>query len=405
MTATAQDWLNDLYSDHSARLGGAARMGNARQAAALTAYLAGGFPDARSLPKQEVIQATKVALEAEGEWALQYGSNAGLPSLVDQLLVKLKRDQGIDARPENLLITYGGSQAVALAASLYIDPGDVVLSEVPVWAGAVRHYLGMGADVREIDVHADGTDVEQLEQTLKQLRSEGKQAKLLYVIPNFQNPTGVTTTLERRRRTVELAQEHNVAIVEDDAYFDLRFAGEKLPTLYTLDVSGRVMYTGTFSKIMAAGMRLGWAIGSEDVINRMLALKAEGGTSPFGSYVAAEFASSGALQRHIQNLRGIYKARCDAMLRALAAYMPDGTEWTYPEGGFFIWVTFPQGVDAARLTAEGTAQGVVVNPGMAFYYHGRGRDQVRLSYSFPTEEQIDEGVRILGDLAKQQLAS
>jgi 2-aminoadipate transaminase len=403
VTATAQNWLNDLYSDHSVRLGGAARMGNARQAASLTAYLAGGFPDARSLPKQEIVRATQAALEAEGEWALQYGANAGLPSLVEQLRVKLERDQGIDAKPENILITYGGSQAVALAASLYIDPGDVVLSEVPVWTGAVRHYLGMGADVREIDVHAEGTDVEQLERVLNQLRREGKQAKLLYVIPNFQNPTGVTTTLERRRRIVELAQEHNVAIVEDDAYFDLRFSGEQLSTLYTLDDSGRVMYTGTFSKIMAAGMRLGWAVGSEDVINRMLALKIEGGTSPFGSYVAAEFASSGALQAHIQNLRGIYKARCDAMLTALETYMPDGAEWTHPQGGFFIWVTFPDGVDATKLTADGAAQGAVVNPGTAFYYHGRGRDQIRLSYSFPTEAQINAGVKILGDLAKQQL--
>jgi 2-aminoadipate transaminase len=402
MTETASNWLNELLSDRSNRMGTGSPT-NTRSAADLVAYLSGGFPDPRSLPKSDLIEATRMALESDGEWALQYGSSAGDPVLIEQLLAKLKRDQGIEAGPENILITNGASQALNLITQMLVDPGDVVLSEAPTWTGAVRGFKVAGAEIREVDITPEGIDVDQLEAELNKLKSEGRKAKLFYMIPNFQNPTGVTNTLERRKRIVELAAEHDLPIVEDDAYSDLRFAGEKLPTLYTLDGGNRVMYMGTFSKIVAAGIRLGWAVANPDVISRMIALKSEGGTSPFASHVVASFASSGTLTEHIQELRGIYHTRRDALLQLLKDAMPEGTTWTVPEGGFFVWVTLPEGSSISKLAPAASAQGVAISPGPTFYYTGRGDNEMRLSYSFNDPDQIRQGVQILANLVKEQI--
>ena len=403
MTASSVNRIEDLYSERSNRAG-VGTQSSTRSAGSLVAYLSGGFPDPRSLPKSDIIEATRIALEQDGEWALQYGASAGDPVLVEQLLAKLKRDQGIEAGPENLLITNGASQALNLVINMLVDPGDVVLSEAPTWTGAVRAFKHAGAEIREIGINDQGLDVTHLEAELNELQRTGRQPKLLYMIPNFQNPTGVTTTLDRRQRIVELAEQHNLVIVEDDAYSDLRFAGEKLPTLYTLDGGNRVIYMGTFSKIVAAGIRLGWAVANPEFINRMIALKAEGGTSPFASHVVASFASSGTLAEHVQELRGIYRTRRDALIAALEESMPAGTTWTEPEGGFFIWVTLPEGVDAGELGTAAAAKGVAISPGPGFFYAGRGTNNVRLSYSFNDPDQIREGIKILGDLVKEQVS-
>lgn len=362
-----------------------------------------GFPDPGSLPVADVIDSTRVALETEGEWALQYGASAGDERIIEELRRKLARDQKIEAGPENILVTNGASQALALIVDMLVEPGDVIISEAPTWMGAVVNFKQAGADVRDVMVDDQGTRTDELRTVLEDLRSEGKRAKLLYVIPNFQNPMGVTMTLERRNELLALASEFDVPIVEDDAYFDLRYSGASLPSLYTLDTTGHVMYMGTFSKIMAAGMRLGWVVAHEDVISRLIALKSDGGTSPFGSFVATQFAASGTLVEHVQELRALYHRRRDAMLAALAREMPDGTTWTTPEGGFFIWVRFPDGVDMSTLVPACRERGVEISPGPIFYFDDRGNNEMRLSYSFATEPQIDEGIAILADEATKQL--
>lgn len=401
MNETATSPVEALISQASKRAG-FGRMGNPRESARMISFYA-GFPDPASLPAGDVIESTRLAIESDGDWALQYGSTAGDPALIEELLKKLERDQGIVAGPENLLVTNGGSQALSLIVDMLVEPGDALVSEAPTWMGAVVNFQAAGADVHTVPVDDQGTDVVNLEQTLSKLRMEGRRAKLLYVIPNFQNPMGVTMTLERRKRVLELAREYDVPIVEDDAYFDLRYSGETLPTLYTLDDSGHVMYMGTFSKIMAAGMRLGWVVARPEVISRLLALKAEGGTSPFGSHVATQFAASGTLVEHVAELRGIYLSRRDAMLAALEASMPEGTTWTTPDGGFFIWVRFPEQVDILKLAEGARARGVEICPGPTFYYHGEGQNEMRLSYSFADEEQIAKGIRLLGEVASEQV--
>ncbi len=402
MSDTATNPLASLYSERARRFGEHS-MGDPRDSAALISFFA-GFPDPGSLPRSDIAEATRVALERTGEWALQYGRSAGDPELVRELLAKLKRDQGIEAGTENVIITNGASQALALIVDMLVNPGDVILSEAPTWMGAVGAFNAAGAETREIPVDEDGIDIDALERELNACEREGRPAKFLYMIPNFQNPTGFTTTLDRRKKIVELAQAHNLPIIEDDAYFDLRYSGDTLPTLYMLDNSGLVMYMGTFSKIMAAGMRLGWTIANPAVIRQMTGLKSEGGTSPFASHVAAEFASSGTLTEHVTELRTLYLSRRDAMLRALEESMPEGTTWTTPEGGFFIWLTLPEGVSVRELAPASKARGVEICPGFIFYFHGKGDGQIRLSYSFADEPNIQKGIRILGDLVKEQLA-
>ena len=332
------------------------------------------------------------------------GRHAAIPGLIEELGAKLGRDQGIDATAENILITNGASQALALIIDLLVDPGDIVLSEAPTWSGAVHNFKAAGAEVRSVPNDADGLVVDALESQLKRLKDEGKRAKFLYFIPNFQNPTGVTTTLDRRQRIAALAREYALPIVEDDAYFDLRYAGSTLPTIYSLDTEGLVMYLGTFSKIMAAGMRLGWCVAEAEVISRLAGLKHEGGTSPFAGHVAAEFCSSGTLVEHIGELRSLYLKRRDAMLAGLEAHMPDGTSWTTPEGGFFIWLTLPEGASVSALLPAAREHNVEFLPGAATYHHGEGDNQLRLSYSFADEAQITKGIEILGKLVKDQVA-
>ncbi|HUG14557.1 MAG TPA: PLP-dependent aminotransferase family protein [Thermomicrobiales bacterium] len=399
MTNTA---LAQLVSDR-ARRAGPARANDPRGSSRMISFYA-GFPDPASLPKHDIIEATRVALERDGEWALQYGATQGYPGLIEELLAKLARDQGIRAKPENVLITNGASQALSLIVDLFVDPDDVILSEAPTWMGAVNNFRAAGAVVREIAVDDEGIDVAALERELDVLQNNGLQPKLLYMIPNFQNPTGVTTTLERRNAVVSLAARHGMPIVEDDAYFDLRFSGDTLPTLYELNRDGRVIYMGTFSKIMAAGMRLGWAIADADVISMLAGLKHEGGTSPFAGQVAAEFCSSGTLVEHVVELKALYRSRRDTMLAALKREMPDGAHWTTPDGGFFIWVTLPEQVSASAILPLARERNVEFLAGTGFYFHGAGDNAMRLSYSFADEGQIDEGIGILGQLVREQAA-
>jgi len=362
---------------------------------------AGGLPDPKSLPAASIAAATARAMEKNGEWALQYGSAQGYRGLIDQLRTKLARDNGVEVGPENVLITAGASQAIDLVCSALINPGDVILSEEPTWMGAVRMFAGHQAKMVGVPMDDQGMQVDLLEARLAELKAQGIQPKFIYTIPTFQNPTGVTTPLERRVRILELAKEYGVAVMEDDAYFDLRFSGERIPMMYTLDNAGLVIYTGTFSKIMAAGMRMGWVVGPAPLIERLSKIKPDGGNM-FTGYVAAEYAQE-ELEPHIAELVGIYRSRRDAMVQALAAEMPKGVTWTQPNGGFFLWLTLPTGMDATQILPESRAHGVEFLPGTGCYFNGEGKQNIRLSYSFADEEAIQRGIRILGGLLREYL--
>jgi 2-aminoadipate transaminase len=296
-----------------------------------------------------------------------------------------------------LLIVGGAGQGLGIIADTFCDPGDVIISEEPTWMGAVRHFRGIGVDVEPVRVDDQGTNIEELNALIERLETEGRRPKLIYMIPNFQNPIGVTATVKRRKELIALAKKHMIPIVEDDAYSDLRYRGEKLPTMYELDDSGMVIYLSTFSKIIGAGLRLGWIVAHPRFISAFAALKQEGGTSPFTSAAVSEFCASGTLDEHIGELRKVYGGRHAAMMNALKTYMPEGVSWTDPDGGFFVWVTLPDGVTVGDVNPSLKDAGVDVSPGTQFYYHGGGEHAVRLSFSFANEEQIETGVKTLAE--------
>jgi 2-aminoadipate transaminase len=361
-----------------------------------------GFPDRASLPNATVAEATQRALLDNPEWALNYGKTTGVPELADVLLAKLRRDQGIVAGQENLIITAGGSQALQLVLDLLIDPGDVMICESPTWMGFIDAVQTVRGRLETVPLDENGLDVVALEAKLRELADAGTRAKFIYIISNFQNPSGISTTVERRKQIAELAAEYGTLVLEDDAYHDLRYAGERIPPIYTLDTTGHTMYLGTMSKIMGAGMRLGWLVANEEIILRMARLKTDGGTSIFGSYVAAEWIPA-QLDDHIANLKEIYGRRRDIMLEALAEHMPEGSTWTKPDGGFFIWLTLPEQIDAGKMRPMARERGIEYLPGATCFADGSGKNTIRLSFSFATDDQIVEGIRILGEVIRAEL--
>lgn len=361
-----------------------------------------GFPDRSSLPNATVAEATRHALESNPEWALQYGKTTGVPELADALLAKLRRDQNIKAGQENLIITAGGSQALQLVLDLLVNPGDVIIAEAPTWMGFIDAVRNVHGEIVTISVDEQGLDVEELESELKRLADAGTTPKFIYVIPNFQNPSGNSTTVERRRRIAELAAEYGTLVLEDDAYHDLRYEGEEIPSIYTLDQNGYTMYLGTMSKIMGAGMRLGWLVAHEEIIRRLARLKIDGGTSIFGSFVAADWIPD-HLDDHISKLKGIYGRRRQLMLESLERHMPKGASWTDPEGGFFIWLSLPEAIDTTKMRPHASELGVEYLPGATCYADGSVKNKIRLSFSFATDDQIVEGIRILAGVIRGEM--
>jgi 2-aminoadipate transaminase len=361
-----------------------------------------GFPDPASLPAAEIAAVTSEMLATRGETALQYGDNAGYSGLIDALLVKLARDQGITATRENILITAGGSQALDLLLDAFVDWGDTIVSEMPTWLGAVQAFKHVGANVVSLPIDAQGADTAELERILGQLRGVGITPKFVYVISNFQNPTGATMPLARRRDILDVVHAAGTVLIEDDAYFDLRYDGESVPSIYSLDDRGSVIYMGTLSKTMGPGMRLGWLVGPPDVIRRISALKVDGGTNVFGAHVAADWLP-GHLLPHVDELREVYRRRRDLMLAALERHLPAGSTWTAPEGGFFIWVTLPAGIDTTRMQAQVQELGVEYLPGPTCYADGSGANQLRLSFSFVEDDLIETGIRVIGEVAQAEL--
>jgi 2-aminoadipate transaminase len=372
------------------------------QASAKLISLIYGYPDADSLPASSVAESTSRVLEKDGRWALQYGATQGVAPLIAGLRAKLSRDNGIDASPEEILITAGGSQAVQLVLDLFVDWGDTVIVEAPTWMGFLWALKNVGGNAVAVPLDEHGMRLDALETTLQDLKRSGVTPKFIYVIPNFQNPSGVSMSVERRKRLIEQANEYETVIFEDDAYHDLRYGGDHLPSIYSLDDTGSTIHTATFSKIMGAGMRLGWLIAPSQIVQKLSVLKIDGSTNVFGAYVAADWIEHNLLD-HVDQLKRIYANRRDAMLAALERYMPVGTTWTHPDGGFFVWVEAPESVDLAALAPHARELGLEYLPGATCFADGSGRNTARLSFSFATEEQIEDGVRILGDIIRGEM--
>lgn len=400
MVSTESTVLGSLYSRRGRNVS-PPRVGDPSKSAEIISFIY-GFPDPESLPARSVADAAVRALESNGQWALQYGATMGARPLVDVLIEKLARHQGIRTTPDHVMITAGGSQAVGLVIDLFVDWGDTVIVEAPTWMGFLWALNNVGANAVAVPMQDDGMDMDALRATLERLRAQGVTPKMIYVIPNFQNPTGISMSLDKRKELIELAHEFGTIIFEDDAYHDLRFSGEKIPSIYALDPYELTIYTATFSKTMGAGMRLGWLVAPTEVIQHLGVLKIDGGTNIFGSYVAAEWLPN-HLDDHLHDLREIYERRKRLMLQALERFMPAGTSWTDPEGGFFVWVTLPSGLDMQDLLPRARELGIEYMPGSSCYVDGSGANQIRLSYSFARDDQIEPGIRLLAQLVEGEL--
>ena len=369
--------------------------------------LGGGVPDPASFPMEEIKRIILDVLEERGAAALQYAPTEGLDELRGEIAHFMSR-RGVRAREENVLVTSGSQEALELIARVFIDPGDPVLSENPTYLGAIQAFAVYGPRMVGVPMDEAGLRVDAMEAALKRLGGEGSRAKLAYLIPTCQNPTGRTMSVERRRAVLELAEEHDFLVVEDDPYSYFYLDGVEPPSLKSVDGSGRVIYVSTVSKILAPGLRLGWVVADEEIVEK-LAIAKQGVTlqSPtLSMYVLLEALKRGLVDRQIPMLKEIYRVRRDAMLEALETYMPEGVRWTRPSGGMFVWLEAPERVDMdALLPLALTKYKVAYVPGSAFHVDGGGRNTARLSFSYPPLDAMREGVARLAKLIAEHAAA
>ena len=350
---------------------------------------AGGFPDPATFPRERVSTLMQ-ELAASGEaTAFQYAPTRGLPGLLDALADRLETLQGRRPEDDELLITSGAIEALELIAKSFLDPGDLVVVEGPTYLGSIQAFRGFEATLVAVEMDEHGLDVDDLERRL----AGGLRPKLVYSIPDHQNPAGVSLSSERRSQLVALAQRYGFLIVEDVAYRELPFADESLPSLWSLapDV---VVQTGTMSKTFFPGVRLGWAVGPADISTHLVSAKqnTDQCAGALGQRLFEESVRRGWIDEQLVLSRALYRRKCERMLAALDRWMPDGAHWTRPEGGFFSWLTLPDHADSVDLARHAGERGVGIVPGTLFFTDGRGVDKVRLSFSMVDEARIDEGI-------------
>ncbi|TKJ28454.1 MAG: aminotransferase [Chloroflexi bacterium B3_Chlor] len=364
--------------------------------------LAGGMPAPELFPLEEVEEACVRVLRKVGSNALQYSISEGYIPLREFIVEKMSR-YGIVASVDNVLITSGSQQALDLVGKVLLDPGDVIIVEAPTYVGAIQAFTAYQASYASVPLDDQGMMVDLVEEKIIETHP-----KFIYVLPNFHNPGGVTLSQERRERLVSLARQYGVPLVEDDPYGELRFEGEHIPPIVVIDATrngdraagyfkGDVIYMSTFSKTLAPGLRLGWIVAPVEVLKKLVQAKqgSDLHTGTFSQMVAYEVIADGFLEEHVREIRETYRQRRDAMLAALERYFPEEVTWTRPEGGLFLWVKLPEGMDCQELMEEAIEQKVAFVPGTAFYADGRGRDTLRLTFASCPTEMIDEGIQRL----------
>jgi 2-aminoadipate transaminase len=370
---------------------------------------AGGLPAPEVFPLKEFQEACNRVLETCGPQALQYGTTEGYRPLREMIARHTAR-YGIEITADNILITSGSQQALDFIGRLFINNGDHIVVESPTYLGALQAWNAYGANYVAVPSDEHGMVVDELEKALR------VGPKFIYVLPNFQNPSGTTLSLERRRKLVELADKYGVPIVEDDPYGQLRFEGEHLPSVVSLDsefrgpngghYSGNVIYLSTFSKLLAPGLRLAWIIAPAEVVRKIVMAKqaADLHTATFNQFVAYEVGKGGFLDEHVKFIRQVYKERRDVMLETMDEMFPSEVRWTRPEGGMFLWGILPEGMDAAAVLKRAIERKVAFVPGAAFHPTGGGENTMRINFSYSNPEIIREGITRLGVLLKELVA-
>jgi 2-aminoadipate transaminase len=394
------DWASWLARRTQALGGGEITAILALAGASDVITFSGGFPDPATFPTDVLSEIAAWVITHDPGVALQYSATEGIAGVRDFVSGRLARLQGRAPGAGEVMITSGGIDCMELVAKSYIDAGDLVVVEAPTYLGAIMAFRGYEADVHGVPVDGDGLRVDKLAESL----AAGLRPKILYTIPDFQNPTGLTMSEPRRHELVALARHYGFLILEDVAYSELGFEHAPPPSLWSMapDV---VLQAGTFSKIFCPGVRMGWATGPDEIISRLVVAKQNSDqcSGALGQRMLEEYGRAGHMERQLVASRALYARRARLMAQALTAHMPEGTSWTTPQGGFYIWLTAPAGVDTVALAAAARARKVAYVPGRPFYPGDEGTAQIRLAYSRVADDLIDEGVRRIGEVLKTAL--
>lgn len=369
---------------------------------------AGGLPFSGLFPIEEMKDIVNTVLDREGEIALQYGPTEGDGRLIEFLARWMKETEGLDVDKENILIVSGSQQALDLIGKVFIDAGDPIIVGLPSYLGAIQAFRSFRANMEGARLDKQGINVSMVEDILRIYTAKGQKVKFIYVVPDFQNPSGVTLSLERRKRILELCHEYGTVCIEDNPYRDLRFEGEPVPMVSALDKNGYAFSLHTFSKLLFPGTRLAWIVADPAILEKLTMAKQPTDlcTSPLNQSIVYEFCRRGLLKPHVSKIIDLYRKKRDVMINALEEYMPEGSgiDWTHPEGGLFLWLTLPDGMDAGELFPKAIEKKVAYVVGTAFHFDRTGRNTMRLNFSYPSEEQIDEGIKRLAELIKKELS-
>ena len=362
---------------------------------------AGGLPAPDLFPVAEIKEIAGRVLDKEGQMALQYGPTEGDNRLRDEL-AKLLRQDNIHVSGDNILIITSSQQGLDLVGKLFIDPGDVIMTGRPTYVGAIQAFNSYGASMHGIELDDDGTKTDLLEKEIHRLNNQGKTPKFIYEIPDFQNPSGITMSLKRRKELIRIAETYDLLIIEDLPYRPLRFEGKAEPSLISL-CPGRVIALYTFSKILLPGFRLGWMAGPAELVQKAVTAKqaVDLCSPPFNQSIFYEFLANGSLEKQLTIIRGVYKEKRDFMLEQLKKYMPPGVTWTRPRGGLFLWVTMPESIDASEMLMAAIEKQVAYVAGSAFYPDGGGHNCFRMNFSYSSKAEIEEGVKRLAGVISE----
>ena len=355
---------------------------------------AGGLPAPELFPVKEMKATVDKVFEEHGQEAMQYGAAKGVTALREVIQQHVKEKENVDSELDNVLVTTGSEQALDLVGKAFVDPGDTVLVEQPTYLCALDVFRSYGANFASVEMDEDGMKMDALEEALK----ANPNTKLIYTVPNFQNPTGRTMTEERRKQLAELAEKYDVYVLEDNPYGEIRFAGQHVPAVKSFDKSGHVLYMSTFSKTLAPGFRLGWLVADEDVVNKLTVLKqsADLHTDNLAQFAVAQFFADNDVDAHVKEISALYGKRKDLMLEGIKKYFPEGVKYTDPEGGMFLWVEVPGVDDTVELFKECLEHDVAFVPGDPFFADGVQPGAFRLNYSNMKEDQIEVGLKRLG---------
>lgn len=358
---------------------------------------AGGLPDIPSLPGEILLRAARTVIDREQKQALEYGGTFGPYPLREEIAKRSTEIEGIPVGVDQVMVCSGSAHGIGVVCETLLDPGDIVMTESPNFPGSMRTIRTFGASQVAIPMDEDGMRVDILGEELAKLRDQGKRAKFIYCIPTHQNPAGCTLPLYRREKLVELAREHNTFVLEDDAYGELWFDEYPPPSIFALSRGDHGIKVSSFSKIIATGLRMGWVMGPAALISRAAATRYDMGSSPFQGRIIAELIRNGDLERHIENLRGIYKRKLERVEDALRRYCADYCTWKQPQGGFFLWLDLQPGLHSRDVAQAANEKAVIVGQGPQFFADGQATNHLRLAFSYVAMEDIEEGIHRLAE--------